>query len=193
MTTHSGPGGLDDGGHHARWRTGRRAHGDDGAVLVEFALVMPVLALILFGIIEFGINLNDYQSVRQGVREGARQGVVADYGSVTTCGINGSAVSAGAESKAVICTTKERSGVGDDLRVKVWFVAGDAEDGSLDRVKVCATRPAASVTGLLEPFLSDVNLRSEIEMRAEKLLDLDAEAEESDPSGDDWSWCTQPG
>ena len=44
----------------------RRSAGDRGAALVEFAIVMPLLFLILFGIIEFGIAFNDYQSIRQG-------------------------------------------------------------------------------------------------------------------------------
>ena len=74
-----------------RGETGTRAQGDDGAALVEFALVMPLLFLLLFGIVEFGINMNDYQAVRQGVRDSARQAVVADYGTGTCAPANATA------------------------------------------------------------------------------------------------------
>jgi Flp pilus assembly protein TadG len=162
-------------------------------VLVEAALILPVLLLLLFGAIEFGLAVNDYQSIRQGVREGARNAVVADYGSSTSCGINGSASGAASDMKQVICTTKEQAGLGDDLRVKVTYVPGTGNDGDYGRVKVCATRPAQSVTGIIAPFLSSVDLQSEIVMRAEKTLSLSATpAAETDPSGDNWSWCEAP-
>ena len=84
--------------HHSTWSRRPRAQGDDGAALVEFALVMPLLFLLLFGIVEFGINMNDYQAIRQGVRDAARQAVVADYGTgscapaTTTAADNSAAV-----------------------------------------------------------------------------------------------------
>ena len=58
---------------------GRR---DDGATAVEFALVVPILLLLVFGIIEYGLWFSDSLSTRQGVREAARQGVVANFGDV---------------------------------------------------------------------------------------------------------------
>ena len=172
---------------------GRRAEGERGAALVEAALVLPILFLILFGTIEFGMAVNDYQSVRQGVREGARQSVVADYGTNTSCGINGTASGASADMKKVICTTKAQVGLGNDVRVKVYYVAGTGNDGDYGKVKVCATRPAQSLTGIIEPFLSNVELRSEIVMRAEKTLSLGGSStQETDPSGANWSWCETP-
>ncbi len=46
--------------------------GDRGAGLAEFALVLPILIMILFGIIEFGIAFNRAQAVEAAAREGAR-------------------------------------------------------------------------------------------------------------------------
>jgi Flp pilus assembly protein TadG len=47
--------------------------GDDrGAGLAEFALVAPLLLLILFGIVEFGIAFNRAQAMEAAAREGAR-------------------------------------------------------------------------------------------------------------------------
>ena len=47
-----------------------------GQSTVEFALVLPVLLLIIFGIIEFGFIFNAYVSVAALAREGARYGIV---------------------------------------------------------------------------------------------------------------------
>lgn len=45
---------------------------DRGSVAVEFALVLPALLLILFGIIDFGRALNAQISLTGAAREGAR-------------------------------------------------------------------------------------------------------------------------
>ena len=50
--------------------------GERGAAAVEFALLLPVLVLILFGIIEFGLLLYDQQVITNASREGARAGIV---------------------------------------------------------------------------------------------------------------------
>ena len=45
---------------------------DRGATLPEFALILPLLMIILFGIIEFGIAFNRVQAIEAAAREGAR-------------------------------------------------------------------------------------------------------------------------
>jgi Flp pilus assembly protein TadG len=55
-----------------RWTTGRRRPRDRGAAAVEFALILPVLLLIIFGIIDFGRMLNAQINASQAAREGAR-------------------------------------------------------------------------------------------------------------------------
>jgi Flp pilus assembly protein TadG len=47
--------------------------------MAEFALVLPVLAILLFGVIQFGIAFNNYLAVTDAVRAGARQAAVARY------------------------------------------------------------------------------------------------------------------
>ena len=47
-----------------------------GAAAVEFALILPVMLLFIFGIIEFGLFLYDKQVLTNACREGARVGVV---------------------------------------------------------------------------------------------------------------------
>ncbi|MBM3673586.1 MAG: pilus assembly protein [Actinobacteria bacterium] len=49
-----------------------RARGDQGAAAIEFALVLPVLILLVFGIASFGIGYNRKQGLQAAAREGAR-------------------------------------------------------------------------------------------------------------------------
>lgn len=46
------------------------------AALVEFAIVLPVLLLLVFGIIDFGRALNTQNNLSAAVREGARRAAV---------------------------------------------------------------------------------------------------------------------
>lgn len=56
-----------------------RRRGTEGAAVVEFALVMPILFTVMFGILQYGLWFNDSLNARQGVREAARQGVVRTF------------------------------------------------------------------------------------------------------------------
>ncbi|MGI9648242.1 MAG: TadE family protein [Acidimicrobiia bacterium] len=46
---------------------------DSGAALVEFAIVVPLLLLLVFGIIEFGRAYNAQNTLTHAAREGARE------------------------------------------------------------------------------------------------------------------------
>jgi Flp pilus assembly protein TadG len=48
----------------------------DGAAAVEFALLLPLLVLLLFGLIQFGIAFNTKIQATNAAREGARMAVV---------------------------------------------------------------------------------------------------------------------
>lgn len=50
---------------------------EKGAALPEFALVLPLLLVVLFGIVEIGMAFKDYLSVSHATTEGARAGVSA--------------------------------------------------------------------------------------------------------------------
>jgi Flp pilus assembly protein TadG len=53
-------------------RVGKRLHGEEGASAVEFVLVLPVLAIFIFGIIGFGLAFMQMQTIRGALREGGR-------------------------------------------------------------------------------------------------------------------------
>lgn len=47
-----------------------------GAALVEFAFVVPLLAMFLFGIVQFGLAYDKKQSINSAAREGARAAAI---------------------------------------------------------------------------------------------------------------------
>jgi Flp pilus assembly protein TadG len=53
-------------------RVGRPREDDRGAIVVEFALILPLLLILLFGIIEFGRAYNTQIALQGAAREGAR-------------------------------------------------------------------------------------------------------------------------
>lgn len=53
-------------------RRRRRGHGDSGATAVEFAIVVPVLLLLVIGMLEFAFVMRDYLSVSSATRVGSR-------------------------------------------------------------------------------------------------------------------------
>jgi Flp pilus assembly protein TadG len=50
-----------------------------GQTLVEFALVLPILSLLLLGVIQFGVAFNNYITLTDAVRAGARKGAVGRH------------------------------------------------------------------------------------------------------------------
>ena len=55
----------------------RREQKEKGQALVEFAVILPVLLMVLWGIFQFGIAFNDYIQVTSAAREGARKAAVS--------------------------------------------------------------------------------------------------------------------
>jgi len=89
-----------------------------GQTLVEFALVLPIIVILLFGIIDFGLMLNHRITLQHAVREGARYAAVHDG-----------------------CTdiqdrTKDRAGsaISDRNTVSVSYEQNPAPDGSTVKV-----------------------------------------------------------
>lgn len=53
--------------------TKRITRGEKGQALVELALVSPILLLLVFAIIQFGIMMSDYSTLVDAARQGARE------------------------------------------------------------------------------------------------------------------------
>ena len=50
---------------------------EKGQSLTEFALALPILVLLLFAVIQFGIVFNSYVTLTDATRAGARKGAVS--------------------------------------------------------------------------------------------------------------------
>jgi Flp pilus assembly protein TadG len=143
-----------------------------GAAAVEFALVVPLLLLIVFGIVDFGIAFSNFENVRSGTREAARLGVVNDLSSAPSCTIGGTTVTPPADPTAVadatnalVCKAKDRIGL-DQGETKVKLEITGQSVG--DSLQVCASFPVTALTGMTIPFLSGRTLTSTVTMRLEQ-------------------------
>ena len=54
-----------------------KSRSESGQAMVEFAIVAPLLLVLVFGIIQFGIVFNHYMTLTDAVRAGARQAAVS--------------------------------------------------------------------------------------------------------------------
>ena len=157
-------------------RTSRR-HREGGAAALEFALIMPVLFLLLFGIIDYGLLFFDSIGLRQGAREGARQAVVQKYGSGCS----------GAANAKIVCTTKAATELTlGSPAVKVVAPGGWAQGKQLI---VCVQTKESSLTGFV-PFPAGGILRTKTTMSIEEAgTVIAADIEETAPTGGNWTWC----
>ncbi len=159
------------------------------------ALVAPMLFLLLFGIVEFGLVLNDVSSMRQGVRDAARQGAVLNFGSDSTCGATTLTGAPTADMIKLICLTKNQIGVGDQVHIKIKFKDGALSADSPNFVAgnglvICAASPIKSKTGMFTPFLTGRNLTAKNVFRIEQdPATAETGGQETDPTGQNWSWC----
>ncbi len=175
----------------------RRSGHDHGAAAVEFALVAPLLFLLLFGIIDYGFLFADSISVRQGVRDGARAGVVARWGSAT-CPAPGHAAGASANIRQLACTTAQ--GVQPlsgrvYVRIRVMNAAGTADTTSWtygNTLRVCVMHKHDSFLPLV-PIPNGGISRARVDMAIEQSttpLQVEVGGSDTPPAGTDWtSWC----
>jgi Flp pilus assembly protein TadG len=182
----------------------RKRRDQRGAALVEFAIIGPVLFLLIFGLIDFGLIFNDYLQVRNGVQSAARLGAVAGFGN-STC--TPSPDPSSTETHKLMCLTKDRVGLNAaNTRTKVVLDAGVYADGN--ELVVCAMYPVSSRTKLLSPVLNGKVITTRVAMRIEQtsfeLKGLTAipspqstppvgdiaSAEETPLSGQTWNFCT---
>ena len=97
--------------------------GRRGQAAVEFALVLPILLIMLVGIVEFGRAWNLHQVITDAARESARKAAIADA-SVTQAQIeavaNSAMTAAGVDpAQATITLTDWDAPGGDPLTVQI--------------------------------------------------------------------------
>ncbi len=62
----------------ARAALRRRGRSESGQVLIEFAIVIPLLVLFFAGIVDFGLALNTWNTAQNAAREGARIAAISN-------------------------------------------------------------------------------------------------------------------
>jgi Flp pilus assembly protein TadG len=106
-------------------------HPEQGAAAVEFALILPLLSALLFGIIEFSILFYNKAMITNASREGARSGIVynfpdrpsdADISSVVTTYCGSHLITFGDPAQVPsITVARGGTGTGADLSVTVDY------------------------------------------------------------------------
>ena len=144
----------------ANYRPARpiRAHRMQGAAIVEFSLIFPILLLTIFGVVEFCIALYDKAVITNAAREAARYGVAFTSPARTNSQVQGVAtsycqnrlVTFGSAANCTVASVTPCAGSGNPLTVTVSY----------------------SFTGLalakaLAPFTGSISLNSQTTMLCE--------------------------
>ena len=135
-----------------------RVRGDAGASAVEFALVAPLLFLLIAATIEFGWAFHQLMDVRHGARETARLVAVNYRESSTASGTT--------QTNQLIVAACQRMDARDGVNV-VLDRLGTAAIGGTSKVTV--TRPLETLTGMLDFALGGKTLTSDVQTRQEQV------------------------
>jgi Flp pilus assembly protein TadG len=126
----------------------RRLREEKGQTMVEFALALPLLLLVMFAVIQFGVTYNDYITLTDATRAGARKAAVSRHED---------------DPEAVAIEAVENSAGGLDLDDLDVSVTGTFEHG--EDVTVEATYPYE--IDLLGIVVASGDLQSETTERVE--------------------------
>ncbi|HEY5456038.1 MAG TPA: TadE/TadG family type IV pilus assembly protein [Acidothermaceae bacterium] len=164
---------------------------------MEFALVLPILVLILFGIIDYGLYFSNTLSAESGVQTAARQATV---GALTPCP---SSITPPADASPqvaeLMCMVKVNTGSitgtafvavvfpGTDPTTTGWFPGQE--------LIVCEVIDVAGLTGYvpLPRHAGQVAIRSKVVTQIQSIpltqqVPDKTTMEASPPGG--WGWCT---
>jgi hypothetical protein len=131
--------------------------GESGAALVEFALVLPIFALMLFAMVQFGLIFAGWAQLRSSAQSAARLVAMGDTGcpGSSPCALQapcsdvaGYGVSVDLYTLDMVCEVQDEVGtpVGATGQPEVaFYLPGDGT------VKVCVQVVAQSVTGFFAP------------------------------------------
>ncbi len=160
-----------------RARLARRGDDERGASLVEFALVFPIFALLLFGLIDFGLVFGGMITLDNAVNAAGRQAAISNLGNCTSA------------TDPMVCAAQTDIGslpgvVPGSLEVQVCFPSSTAVQGTCvsstgapavnsspqagSPVLVCAQATVQSTTGVTAPFLSGRAIHAHSELLLEQ-------------------------
>jgi Flp pilus assembly protein TadG len=164
--------------HRAR---GFRRDDERGSVLVEFALVIPIFALMLFGMVQFGLAFAGWSSLRNSVQNGARLAAIGDVGAYS-----GQAASPPPCQGLAQAETDTGQFPGNDLTAEMYCeivsqigspVGTSASSTNFPQVGLLVTNSIVTVCGLVQAqaltgLLPNMNLTSTSEFLIEDTVSL---------------------
>ena len=136
----------------------RFARRDDGAVAIEFALILPALLVFTIGVLEFGLILFDYHRASEATRRGSRLSLIqTPLGPMNSLRTNSFFCSAIANG-AVSCTgSTVDSGAGNNfaaMRNAMTAVFPDITNNNIQIGYVASGIDAASLTGVVTALVT---------------------------------------
>jgi Flp pilus assembly protein TadG len=143
-----------------------------GAVLIEAALILPIIFMLVFGIIDFGTAYNQSHELRATAREGARIAAV-DNGcfpgspdaSTARC-----TASSSTQLAALKTDTRARAaGLADPNTITVTVCYPSPVVVGSSNVTITVTYPLKSVTGFFGALLNNRVLTGKSVMRLEQM------------------------
>lgn len=103
----------------------RRRSSEEGQTAVEFALVLPILAVLLVAIIQFGVTFHDYVTITDASRVAARKAAVSrfagDSGAAAEAAGANAAQSLNDETLGVECVAADWETPGTDVSCTVTY------------------------------------------------------------------------
>ncbi len=94
---------------------------EKGASAVEFALILPILIMLVFGIFQFGIAYNNYITITHAAREGARLAAVDLNNPLLKQIIIERAYPIPITEADIIISTPEGTKIGDPVEVEITY------------------------------------------------------------------------
>ena len=104
-----------------RIRRHRIIKNEKGASAVEFALILPILIILVFGIVEFGIAFNNYIALTHAAREGARIAAVDLNNPDLKNIIIERAFPVQITEDDIVISTPEGTNIGDPVEVEITY------------------------------------------------------------------------
>ncbi len=139
---------------------------NSGASAVEFAIVLPLLVLLIFGIIELSLALYDKAMITNASREGARVGIVYRVPAVTAAEIT-SVVNNYLGSHLITFGGKRSPSSDPTTGATVIVTRTGGSPGGEVRVRVGYTYNFLMLPRLTPGLGSGINMASETVMRME--------------------------
>jgi Flp pilus assembly protein TadG len=135
--------------------TPARARGDDGAALLEFALVAILLFTLIFGIISYGFLLSFKQDMTRSAAEGARAGAVAFPASEALTAAQQATMDAAERTGKSCSTTDGVDSDGDGLSCSVTITPCTTSAGNCVNVELEYDQDGHPILGRI-PLLEEI-------------------------------------